>query len=90
MSDESISAIQAATMLGGESLYIDRRSQIDLGNLKDVIVIVKGSVVLLLVVLRKTSSQNWRRLARRCAGWSCFRSGNGSSHGNRGDSNSVV
>ena len=46
MSDESISAIEAATTLGGEEIYIDRRSHIDLGNLKDVIVIVKGSVVL--------------------------------------------
>ena len=56
MSDESISAIEAATMLGGESLYIDRRSHIDLGNLKDVIVIVKGSVVL----FARSSSQKRR------------------------------
>mgnify|MGYP002629269133 CR=1 FL=1 len=46
MSDESISAIEAATTLGGEEIYIDRRSHIDLGHSKDVIVIVKGSVVL--------------------------------------------
>ena len=56
MSGESISAIEAATMLGGESLYIDRRSHIDLGNLKDVIVIVKGSVVL----FARSSSQKRR------------------------------
>ena len=56
MSDESISAIEAAAILGGESFYIDRRSQIDLGNLKDVIVIVKGSVVL----FARSSSQKRR------------------------------
>ena len=46
MSAAIISAIEAAIALGGENIYIDRRSHIDLGNCKDFIVIVKGSIVL--------------------------------------------
>ena len=46
MSNATISAVEAAAALGGENIYIDRRSHIDLGNFKDFIVIVKGPVVL--------------------------------------------
>ena len=46
MSNATISAVEAAIALGGENIYIDRRSHIDLGNCKDFIVIVKGPVVL--------------------------------------------
>ncbi len=55
MSDATISAVEAATALGGENIYIDRRSHIDLGNFKDFIVIVKGPVV---VFARRCTDKN--------------------------------
>ena len=56
MSNATISAVEAATALGGENIYIDRRSHIDLGNFKDFIVIVKGPVV----VFARSSPQKRR------------------------------
>lgn len=46
MSDAIPPSVEAALDLGGESIYIDRRSHIDLKNLQDVLVVVQGSAVL--------------------------------------------